>query len=99
MSQPQAGQLFPDGPPPRPTRPSYRVTVAGGAVVVRSANLPFALAQARALALSGRRCWLRDNAGGCVEVANGPAGLGLTSPSPPDPPWLGACRALLDDHT
>ena len=98
MSQPHAGQMFPDDRPPRPTRPSYRVTVTGGAVVVRSANLPFALAQARALALSGRRCWLRDDAGACVEVATGPAGLSLTPASPDDPSWLGACRALLDDH-
>lgn len=99
MPQPNAGQLFPDDRPPRPARPSYRVTVAGGAVVVRSANLPFALAQARALALGGRRCWLRDDAGACVEVAAGPSGLCLTPASPTDPHWLGACRALLDDHT
>ena len=98
MPHPNAGQLFPDDRPPRQSRPSYRVTVAGGAVVVRSANLPFALAQARALALGGRRCWLRDGGGACVEVANGPAGLCLTSASPHDPHWLGACRALLDDH-
>jgi len=66
-------------------------------VVVRSANLPFALAQARALAVGGQR-WLRDDAGACAEVVHRSDGFHLTSTSPIDPPWLGACRALLDDH-
>lgn len=75
---------------------SYRVTVAGGYVVARSPNLPFAGAQARALTLRGYATWLRDNAGNCVEVARTPDGFSLTSPV--DPPWLGTCRALLSEH-
>ncbi len=44
-------QLFPDDrPAPRP-KPAYQVGLAGGSVIVRSPNLPFALAQARAVAL------------------------------------------------
>ncbi|HET7488808.1 MAG TPA: hypothetical protein VFJ85_12840 [Acidimicrobiales bacterium] len=89
-------ELFPDDRPPRPAPSTYRVTVVGGAVVVRSPNLPFALAQARALALAGRRCWLRDDAGACVEVRRYDAAVVLVATSGAVPTWLGACRALLE---
>ncbi len=74
------------------------MSVAGGSVIVRSPNLPFALAQARAVALAGRQAWLRDEAGHCVEIAAVEGGLSLTCSSPLDPPWLDSCRALLADH-
>ena len=91
-------QLFPDPPPRPPRRPTWRVTVAGGAVVARSPNLAFALAQARALAGAGTRCWLRDSAGACVEVAPASHGVRLVPTSLPEPSWLGTARAVLADH-
>ena len=75
---------------------TYRVTVAGGHLVARSPNLPFAVAQARALSLRGYAAWLRDNDGNCVEVARTPDGFTATSLTAP--PWLGTCRALLAEH-
>ena len=93
-----AAQLFPDHRPRPPRRTTWRVTIAGGAVVARSPNLAFALAQVRALATAGTRCWLRDSAGACVAVTPGPHGVRLVPTSLPEPSWLGTARAVLADH-
>ncbi len=54
-------------PPRRPTSTEAQARLPGEAgqwvVIVRSPNLPFALAQAPAVALAGRQVWLRDEAG------------------------------------
>ena len=92
------GQLFPDPRPRPPRRTTWRITVTGGAVVARSPNLAFALAQARALAGAGTRCWLRDSAGACVAVDPTADGVRLVPTSLPEPPWLGTARAVLADH-
>lgn len=83
-----------DRPARGPT--AYRVTAPGGALIARTQNLTFAVAQARALALRGYAAWLRDDDGNCVEVARTPTGLTATSTT--DPPWLGACQVLLAEH-
>lgn len=96
--RPSGPRLFasPGDDPPARGPAAYRVTAPGGRVIARTTNLPFAVAQARALALRGYAAWLRDDDGNCVEVARTPDGLTATSTT--NPPWLATCQALLAEH-
>ena len=75
---------------------AWRVTVAGGLVVARTANLPFAVAQGRALVMRGYVAWLRDDAGNCAEVRRRGDGFSVTSPTHVH--WLDTARALLHEN-
>lgn len=90
-----AGTLFPvEGRASGRVR--FRVSRIGMRRGASLANLPLAVAQARAIAVAGHRAFVVGSDGTSVEIAFDGAGYSLTPHGPGS--WPDQCRRLLDRH-
>ena len=90
-----AGTLFPVERTGR-SRVRFRVSRGGLFLGASLANLPLAVAQARAIAMAGHRAFVVGSDGTSVEVTYDGGGFSLAPCGPGT--WPYQCRRLLDRH-